>query len=60
MNRAERRRMGQRVFKRAGSGRYLRMRKGVDNPDENRFCPMCGQRIDWWAITREEQDGKTA
>ena len=49
-----------RMMKCAACGRYLRMRKGKDNPEENRFCPGCGQRIDWWVIFREEQNGKTA
>ena len=47
-----------RCFKCASCGRYLRMRSGKDEPEKNRFCPECGQRVDWWKVFREANDAK--
>lgn len=44
-----------RCFKCASCGRYLRMRSGKDEPEKNRFCPECGQRVDWWKVFRERE-----
>ena len=47
-----------REYRCASCGRYLRMRSGKDEPEKNRFCPECGQRVDWWRVFREVDNAK--
>ena len=45
-----------RLTKCPACGRNLRTKKAVEYPEENRFCPGCGQRIDWWRVMKDDYE----